>query len=222
MKAPLLMNKLVYTFALVAYGFISLAQDAGVTAVIAPSESNNLTMGTTYAVTVTIKNFGTAPIQDVPVKFVVGVNNALDEVYAGPIAAGASFNYTFTDSLVITNTLVGSGFAETNVIGDINTGNDKITTLYTYGVTGIFDNLEDAVGEITVYPNPVADALSLDYDGIEEVEVNIYNMAGELVVALGKYAGGTLKGIDVSDLESGTYLIQLTSEDGTSYKKFIK
>jgi len=95
MKAPLLMTKLVYTFALIAYGFTSFAQDAGVTAVIAPSQSNNLTMGTSYAVTVTIKNFGTASIQDVPVKFVVGVNNALDEVYTGTIAAGAEKHIPF-------------------------------------------------------------------------------------------------------------------------------
>ena len=222
MKAPLLRTKLVYTLALIAYGFTSFAQDAGVTSVITPPDGSTLTIGSSYIVTVAIKNFGTSAIQDVPVRFVVGVNNPLDEVYTGTIAAGATFNYTFTDSLVVTSDLVENGFAETNVIGDANTGNDKITTQYFYVVTGILDDLEDEVGDIKIYPNPVVNELSIDYDGIEEVEVNIYNMAGELVVALGIYAGGTLNNIDVSDLESGAYLIQLTSKAGTTYEKFVK
>ena len=222
MKASLILNKFIYTLALVTYGFLAVAQDAGVTAVIAPSQGNNLTMGYSYAVTVTIKNYGTSSIMDIPVKYVVGVNNALDEVYNGTIAAGASYNYTFTDSLVITSTLVGSGFAETNVIGDIDTGNDKLTTTYSYGPTGIYDDLEASTGLITVYPNPVIDRLSINYQGRDDVNVKIYNMAGKHVKSLGTIAGSEVNGFDVSDLISGVYLIQLTSEKGTTYKKFLK
>jgi hypothetical protein len=222
MKASLLLNKSIYTMALVALGFSTFAQDVGVTAVIAPSQSNNLTFGYSYAVTVTIKNFGTSSIQDVPVKFAVGQNQTLLEIYGGVIAAGASYNYTFTDSLVITNTFVGNSFAQTELVGDVISSNDRIDWTYAFGATSIIDNLEDEVGDIKVYPNPVVDELSINYDGTGEADVNIYNMAGDLVLALGKYAGGTLNNINIAELSSGTYVVQVASESGTTYKKFVK
>jgi len=222
MKVSPLLNELSLTIALLAIGFASFAQDVGVTDVIAPSQSNNLTLGYRYAVTVTITNFGSSSIQDIPVKFAVGLNDVLDEVHTGTITAGATSNYTFTDSLVIIDDFVGTGFAETKYVGDVNAGNDRLETFYSFGPTSLFDNLEDAVSDIKVYPNPVVDELSINYDGTGEADVNIYNMAGDLVLALGKYAGGTLNNINIAELSSGTYVVQVASESGTTYKKFVK
>jgi hypothetical protein len=69
--------------------------DAGVIAVTSPVSGINLTNSET--VTVTVKNFGTATLTNVPVKF--EVNNTLigDEIIPGPIAInGGEVTYTFT------------------------------------------------------------------------------------------------------------------------------
>jgi hypothetical protein len=223
MKALLISNKILYTLILAAFGFTAYSQDdAGVIAVISPSQANNLTMGLSYEVTITIENFGSSSIQNIPVKFVVGVNSVLDEVYTGTIAAGATSNYTFTDSLVITSTLVGSGFAETNLISDTtNTGNDRLNTTYTYGVAGLNDNRSES-GLISAYPNPVVDKLSIKLQGSGVVCVSIYDIAGKRVKIFNLFAAAGVQDLDVSDLISGVYVVQVNSEKGTTSKKFVK
>jgi len=174
-----------------------------------------------YEVTITIENFGSASIQGIPVKFAVGLNSALDEVYTGTIAAGATTDYTFTDSLVITDDFIGNGFAETNIIGDANTGNDKLLTTYTYGVAGLNDDRRVS-GPISAYPNPVVDRLSIQLRGSVDVDVNIYNITGKRVKGFRFIDGAAVQELDVSDLISGVYIIQVNSEKGTTTKKFVK
>jgi Leucine-rich repeat (LRR) protein len=71
----------------------------------------------------------------------------------------------------------------------------------------------------TLYPNPVKDLLNLQAkNGIAIQSVEIYNIVGQLILALPN-AGKT---IDVSSLESGSYFIKINTDSGSTSTKFIK
>lgn len=205
---------------LVALGFSTSAQDVGVISVISPPENVDLNLDSMYEVTVRIQNFGTSSIQNIPVKYALGFNDVLLENYLISIPAGGTADFTFTDSLDFTSTLAMAGYAQTELLGDTDPNNDRVDTQYT--VASIFDNLEDVAGVINIYPNPVVDQLSIDYKGSDPVNVNIYNVAGQHVRSLGSISGKDVNDFDVSDLESGVYMVQVSSEKGTTYKKFVK
>ena len=73
-------------------------------------------------------------------------------------------------------------------------------------------------GHIKVYPNPVKNALSLDFtDGTEPKSVELYDMAGRLIST----NPSDLESIDMSAMPSGVYLVRITMKDGTSYHEKI-
>ena len=75
-------------------------------------------------------------------------------------------------------------------------------------------------GHIKVYPNPVKNALSLDFtDGTEPERVELYDMAGRLIST----KPSDLESIDMSAMPSGVYLLRITMKDSTSYyEKILK
>lgn len=83
-------------------------------------------------------------------------------------------------------------------------------------VSNVSDN-----SEIQVYPNPAVNNIYVDYSNTNTpVQAAIYSVSGKLVkVAM---LGNTHSAIDVQDLSSGMYYIQLNNEDINTTKKFIK
>jgi len=102
------------------------ATDAGVTAIVTPS------LGACYSanetMVVTVRNFGTASISNVPVSVYVGgaSSQTITNTYPGPLASGASANFT-----VGTINMSVSGIytitSTTGLAGDVNTFNDVST-----------------------------------------------------------------------------------------------
>jgi len=70
-----------------------------------------------------------------------------------------------------------------------------------------------------VYPNPVFENLSLSHYISGEVYVQIYNMLGKLVYESQDFK---TKNINVSTLESGSYILQLFGEQLRSSRLFVK
>ncbi|MFN8274860.1 MAG: GEVED domain-containing protein [Flavobacteriaceae bacterium] len=69
----------------------------------------------------------------------------------------------------------------------------------------------------TIYPNPVnGDVLNITLEG--DASYNMYNMLGQQV-AKGTITNGT---IDVSNIKTGNYLLEVTANGETSVKRFIK
>jgi hypothetical protein len=68
--------------------------DAGISAILSPVISCGLTGASTVQVRIT--NFGSQPAANIPVFYRVNVDNPIGEVFAGPIAGGASATYTFS------------------------------------------------------------------------------------------------------------------------------
>jgi len=82
---------------------------------------------------------------------------------------------------------------------------------------GIFT--EPNVFTYSMYPNPVFNVLNIDNTG-DVTEINVYDATGRMVrtmdVTTEKVA------IDVADLQTGVYIVNVTNEKGTQSSKFVK
>ncbi len=83
------------------------------------------------------------------------------------------------------------------------------------------------LSNIKLYPNPVIDIANFEYKlkKSSRVTVNIFDISGRMINSIdyGTQASGEQKSeINLSELSSGAYFLQLQTEEGTSIKKFIK
>ncbi|MFD1551315.1 hypothetical protein DNU06_12660 [Putridiphycobacter roseus] len=88
------------------------------------------------------------------------------------------------------------------------------------GGSGDFASVDNSeLAALTVYPNPALDVLTLGNVDMATVNtVNIYNVSGQLVSTL----ANTSNQVDVSELASGSYIVELNTENGTVRKQFMK
>ncbi len=71
-----------------------------------------------------------------------------------------------------------------------------------------------------VYPNPVADYVKIDLDQLSNADIDIIDMNGRIVTSVPAYNSNTK--INVTDLYSGVYIIQIRDGAATYISKFIK
>lgn len=76
---------------------------------------------------------------------------------------------------------------------------------------------ENSAIAFEVYPNPVKNLLSIKVNKENNIVVNIYNVLGKKVLS-----STNTKALDVSNLETGTYIIQLVSDNQIRSKAFRK
>ncbi len=81
---------------------------------------------------------------------------------------------------------------------------------------GLADNLS---ASYTVYPNPVVKTLNVENHNY--TSIRIYNAAGSIVKDIPNSSDNIIS-VDVSDLVSGLYFIELKSKTGVSTQKFVK
>ena len=75
---------------------------------------------------------------------------------------------------------------------------------------------ENEMDWVMIYPNPATDILRLKTDKeIDKVEV--YNAAGQLV----KSTPYTTSGLNISELQSGIYLVEITTKNATARKRLV-
>jgi hypothetical protein len=101
------------------------ANDVGVQAIVSPVSAPNLG---NEVVTITVRNFGTASQSNIPVSFTIDGGAAVTGVVAGPLAGGASVNYTFAGTVDMST--VGQTYvinACTALAGDEMAANDCLT-----------------------------------------------------------------------------------------------
>jgi hypothetical protein len=90
--------------------------------------------------------------------------------------------------------------------------------------TKSFDNVEENIASesdlVMVFPNPATDVVSFNMKDAEaEYDLTVYNMLGCVVMRAKIRSGET---IDVSDLSSGSYLIQMQSDSESVAGRFVK
>ncbi|MFY0712998.1 T9SS type A sorting domain-containing protein [Seonamhaeicola sp. NFXS20] len=80
-------------------------------------------------------------------------------------------------------------------------------------------SVEDKLAsKFKIFPNPVDDVLTIDSNNIEVSSVKIYDLLGKQVYA---QKGLVSKNINVSQLNSGLYLLKLDTNSGSLNKKII-
>lgn len=139
--------------------------------------------------------------------------------------------FTITDSYVGTSTLnstpagaINSFFTNVNYVGAVETGNDW-TAGWCLNLDGTLRpaplsvNVFDQAG-ISIYPNPVRNNLFID-SKINIDAVSIFNSTGKLVYENLSFANENNQ-IDVSQFQSGIYLMRVTSGDFSRTLKVIK
>jgi len=111
------------------------------------------------------------------------------------------------------------------IIEDVASGSHAITkgnvaNLYyiktEYSSLGVSKN--SALPKMTLYPNPSQDYLNIALHNVEISKILIYTIKGELV----KSINGSATRIDLSDLKSGSYIIELRTALGSVSKKILK
>ncbi|MBD3636957.1 MAG: T9SS type A sorting domain-containing protein [Crocinitomicaceae bacterium] len=78
---------------------------------------------------------------------------------------------------------------------------------------------EDQLIELSVYPNPVIDYVQINVGSDIVRQVSIFNVNGQRITTI--VNPGENK-IDVSDFESGVYLIEVTTDNGVGQTRFVK
>ena len=88
--------------------------------------------------------------------------------------------------------------------------------------TGINDFAIDY--QISTYPNPTTDVLNVKIPGLENqlVQVSIFSITGQQVFASEMFASNLMnRSFDVSEYESGIYIIKISGDHGMVSKRFI-
>ncbi|MDA8692863.1 T9SS type A sorting domain-containing protein [Saprospiraceae bacterium] len=111
--------------------------------------------------------------------------------------------------------------------------NDAAQTLATAGSTGDVPNIGSPGNnriisstkntELTLFnlfPNPSDNRVFISGDGLENISLSIYDIQGQLVKSLQTYPGS--EGIDVSNIEKGTYFIRARTDKGYQTMRFVK
>jgi len=88
----------------------------------------------------------------------------------------------------------------------------KVTT------TGTVSNEKFFTENFNLYPNPTSDVLNISSkNGLDMKEIKITDLSGRIVKTLNNATT-----INVSDLSAGTYLIDITTNEGKASSKFVK
>ncbi|WP_147676232.1 T9SS type A sorting domain-containing protein [Algibacter pacificus] len=113
---------------------------------------------------------------------------------------------------------------DTSAFGDLDlAGNDRIFNssidlgAFEYDSTLGINDVVLNKDTVKLYPNPVSDRLFITSEELIE-SVSIYTINGQLV----KQSNTTINGIDVSNLSSGLYLLNIKSNSTSLSKKFLK
>jgi hypothetical protein len=116
---------------------------------------------------------------------------------------------------------IGSMITNTaNIYFDYNypiTTNTVTTTVAELGINDVTRNT------FSLYPNPASYSVTIEtIDGITIEGIGIFNLIGQKIRTVVPRIENNAMTIDISDLNSGTYFIQIASTDGKTSKKLIK
>jgi pectate lyase len=86
--------------------------------------------------------------------------------------------------------------------------------------TGVLD--VDLNQYVTVYPNPMQDELRIESGKLKINKVEIFDISGKLIKNFQPSVFSSQLKFDVSQLTSGQYILQITTEKGVINQKVVK
>jgi hypothetical protein len=110
----------------------------------------------------------------------------------------------------------GSGVVEVNLTDGGCEGADGIP------VTAITTGLDEVAGiNASVYPNPSKGEFNLRVADTDVLQARVVDVSGKVILS-NQFAGSNLYTIDLNNVKSGVYILELESETGKTYKRLIK
>ncbi len=112
-----------------------------------------------------------------------------------------------------------------------NPNKDSICNLYTGGevlfnqwkCSGVSTKNQDPTLSVTIYPNPTADKIYIQFNEIihEEVNISMYSLWGQRIwnEVIPYYLSRETRAIETNNFSSGTYLIKVSTKKGLVVKK---
>jgi len=79
------------------------------------------------------------------------------------------------------------------------------------------DNKENSLELFKIYPNPAEDFINIQTND-EIISASVYNNSGQRIINLNK----NIRQIDISQIPTGTYILELKTKNGTRTESFIK
>lgn len=122
----------------------------------------------------------------------------------------------------------------TSQVYTITMGGDYYCEVTSSGCPGVSNTLTSTLGVASfsilstkIYPNPVADVLNVEFITNENtsVQYSIMDLQGRLVInsnSMEASTGMNLWTVDLSELANGSYILQLTTQNGRMNKAFVK
>jgi hypothetical protein len=90
-------------------------------------------------------------------------------------------------------------------------------------INSINDPTNSKLGNISIYPNPASDAITIEMNGFPANEVIIINEKGQIMKSFNKKSQ-LYDNLDISDLIDGVYYVVVYDEKGIlqGYEKIMK
>jgi hypothetical protein len=191
--------------------------DAGVNAILQPTLT--VSQGSTFKVTVRIKNYGMTTLTSIPLAFTINGGPEIQATWTGTLQPGNTITYQ------IPTAAVSPGYMEvkayTKVPGDQYTFNNAFVK--TIGNIGVYTPDDDV--SMSVHPNPASSLvnLRLGIPGASDVVGIMQDLTGRV---LGQYHWSMQPGlndetIDISGLASGLYLLVLETRFGKASVRIL-
>lgn len=180
---------------------------------IAVTDSNSLATASLLFQGGGFSNFGAPDRQPWP----NGASDIPGTVVSGTITLATPIDFTANPDYAI---FLGNGYANANPPTNSGTWSNISITLN--GVTETTASSASFVSNsISVYPNPATSVVNLSSkDGLIFENVTIVDVNGRTVKTVA--VNQTQSQINVSDLNSGIYFLNIETNEGSTVKKFIK
>lgn len=101
--------------------------------------------------------------------------------------------------------------------GKIVSGTLKISEQFS---VYLLSNNDQFISEISLYPNPVNDVISIRNPGNEQGRIVLFDILGKNILEENLSSNITL--VDLSEFRSGVYIVKIETEDLTTTKKIVK
>lgn len=77
--------------------------------------------------------------------------------------------------------------------------------------------------KVSVYPNPATNVLNIGFEAsANKVSVKIFSVIGSEILSTSQSSVGNNLSVDISNLASGTYMVQITTDNLVETKKIVK
>ena len=191
----------------------SYKKDVGVIEILEPETGYDLQ---TRSITVRVKNFGEAPLSQIPVRYKVGTIPQLGTI-AETLEPGATVDYTFSTPYEFASFKVYTVTAYTELEEDFDPSNDAVAKEVENKKPSSVTSAK--LSGISVYPNPARDVVN-----VEAGEALIHNLSvwtNEGVQVMRKDPVESVSCELLLGLPSGNYILRIDTEKGLVYRKLV-